>query len=120
MVGTLGDVVPRCDQRLELRERGMHLPGHRALLGFLPEDLSRQLTQIAALLYRDLNVLDLPLELILESLQRDCVLSVEVREAIDLRGRGRMVENPPEIDRERLIGLLVENSLIVPGSCHPG
>ena len=55
--------------------------------------------------------LDLALELRPESLERDRVLRVEVREAVDLDGRGGMVERPPQIDRERLVRLLVEAEL---------
>src|SRR5215470_914364 len=66
VVGTLGHVVPRPDERLELGERGVHLPGHRRLLGFLPGDLGREPLQIAQHGDRDLSHLDLALELRLE------------------------------------------------------
>src|SRR5215831_11481495 len=59
VVGTFGDVVPRPHQRLELGERGVHLPGHRRLLGFLPGDLGRKPLQIAQHGDRDLSHLDL-------------------------------------------------------------
>jgi hypothetical protein len=39
MVGAFGDVVPGADECLELREGGVHLPGHGRLLRFLPDDL---------------------------------------------------------------------------------
>src|SRR6266849_7793335 len=73
MVGALGDVVPGAHQRLELREGRVHLPGHRSLLGFLSDDLGRQLFEIAQHWYRELEELDLALELGLESLERDGV-----------------------------------------------
>src|SRR5215468_7971299 len=38
MVGTLGDVVPRPHQRLELREGRVHLPGHERFLRLLADD----------------------------------------------------------------------------------
>jgi len=46
VVGPFGDVVPRSDQRLELRERRVDLLGHRGSVGFLLEDLSRQLPEL--------------------------------------------------------------------------
>jgi hypothetical protein len=36
---------------------------------------------------------------------------MELREAIDLDGSGSMVEHPPEIDGQRVVGLLVEAEL---------
>ena len=39
VVGAFRDVVPGADQRLELREGRVHLPGHGSLLGFFPDDL---------------------------------------------------------------------------------
>src|SRR5262245_53415707 len=45
MVGTLRHVVPRAHERLELRERSVNLPGHGALLRFVPDDLGRQLSE---------------------------------------------------------------------------
>src|SRR6266498_2369773 len=100
MVGAFGDVVPRAHQRLELREGGVHLPGHGGLLGFFPDDLGRELLEIAQHRHRELEHLDLALELRLEPLEGDRVLGVVVREAIDLDGSGGMVERPPQIDRE--------------------
>src|SRR5438046_10248587 len=94
MIGAFGDVVPGAHQRLELCEGGMHLPGHGGLLGLLPDDLGGQLLEIAQHRHRKLEQLDLALELRLESLQRDGVLGVEVREAVDLHGGHGMVERP--------------------------
>src|SRR5215467_2038398 len=37
MVGTLGDVVPRPDERLEFRVGSVHLSRQGGLLGFLPD-----------------------------------------------------------------------------------
>src|SRR5262245_46542718 len=45
MVGAFGDVVPRADERLELRERGVDLLGDGSLLGFFPQDLGRKLLE---------------------------------------------------------------------------
>ena len=92
--------------RVEFGVRGVHLPGHGGLLGFFPDDLGRQLLELAQHRYRELDHLDLPLELGLESLQRDRVLRVEVGETIDLHRRGGMVERPPQVDREPLLPLL--------------
>src|SRR6266545_2792309 len=108
MVGAFGDVVPGAHQRLELREGGVHLSGHGRLLGFFPDNLGRQLLEIAQHGHRDLKDLDLALEFRPEFLERDRVLRVELRQAIDLDCGGGMVEHPPKIDRERLVRLLVE------------
>src|SRR5215475_16189172 len=111
MVSALGNVIPRAHQRLELREGRVHLPGYGGSLGFFAEDLHRQLLEIAQHRRWELENLDLALELRPEALQRDRVLRVVVREAIDLQCRGRMVEHPPQVDRERLVRLLVEGEL---------
>ena len=47
MVCAFRDVVPRADERLELRERRVDLSGHGALLGLFPDDVGRQLLEIA-------------------------------------------------------------------------
>src|SRR6266536_298650 len=112
MVGAFGHVVPRAHQRLELREGCVHLPGHGSLLGFFPDDLRRQLLEVAQHRHRELDHLDLALELRPESPERDRVLGVVVREAINLDCRGGMIERPPQIDRERLVGLLVETEVL--------
>src|SRR5262249_32953989 len=62
MVGAFGDVVPGADQRLELREGRMALPGHGCLLGFFFDDLCRQLLEIVKHRQRELENLDLTLE----------------------------------------------------------
>src|SRR5437016_2171779 len=111
MVGAFGDAVPGAHQRLKLREGCVHLPGHGSLLGFFPEDLDRQLLEITQHRNRELEHLDLALEFRLESLERDGVLRVVVRKTVDLHCRGGMVERPSEIDRERLVRLLVEAKL---------
>src|SRR6266853_2808208 len=112
MVGAFGDVILGPHQRLELGDGGVHHPGHWRLLGFLLDDLRRQLLEIAQHRHRQWEHLDLALELRLESFQRDRVLHVEVRATIDLHGRGGMIEHPPEIDRERLVRLLVEAEFV--------
>src|SRR5215472_6644021 len=71
VVGALGDVIPRAHQRLELRERRVHLPGHRGLLGFVPDDFGGQLPEIAQHGSRKLDYLDLALELRLELREGD-------------------------------------------------
>src|SRR5262245_58158799 len=73
VVGALGDVVPRTDQRLELRERRLDLAGHRRSLGFLPKNLARQLPEIAQDRSREGQHLDLVLELRPEPVERDRV-----------------------------------------------
>src|SRR3989304_7022709 len=84
MVGAFCDMVPGAHQRLELRERRVHLPGHGGLLGFLLDDLGRELLEIAQYRHRELEHLDLALELRLEFLERDRVLRVKLAETIDL------------------------------------
>src|SRR2546426_1417615 len=111
VVSAFGDVVPGAHQRLELREGRVHLPGHGGLLGLLPDDLRRQLLEITQHRHRELDHLDLALELRLEPFERDRVLRVVVREAIDLHCRGGMVERPSQIGRERFVRLLVEAEL---------
>src|SRR5713101_3834700 len=58
MVGAFGDVIPRAHQRLELRERRVHLPGHGSLLGFFPDHLGRQLLEVAQHRNRERDHLD--------------------------------------------------------------
>src|SRR5262249_48952939 len=83
-------------------------PGHGSLLGFFPDDLGRQLLEIAQHRHRDLEELDLALEFHLESFERERTLSMVVRQAIDLHGRGGVVERSPEIDWKGFVRLLVE------------
>jgi hypothetical protein len=59
----------------------VHLPGHGGLLGFFPDDLGRQFPEIAQDRRWEWKHLDLVPELRPESLERDRVLDVEVREA---------------------------------------
>src|SRR5262245_44491409 len=47
VVRALGDLVPRADQRLELREGRVDLPGHGTPLRLVPDDLDGELLQIA-------------------------------------------------------------------------
>src|SRR5262249_53889685 len=112
MVGALSDVVPRTDERLELRERRVDLPSHGALLGFFPDDLGRELLEVAQHWRRELKDLDLALELRPESLERNRVLHVEVRQRVNLDGGRGMVEHPPEIDWKGLVRLLVEGEFV--------
>src|SRR4029450_11888017 len=72
------------------------------------DDPPRELLEITQHWRRDLDHLDLALELRPELLQRDCVLGVEVRTAIGLDGSGGVVEHPLKVDRERVVRLLVE------------
>src|SRR6476660_8146562 len=110
-VRALRDVVPRSHQGLELRERGVHLAGHGRLLGFLPDDVAGDLSQIAQHWTGELDHLDLALELGPEPLERDRVLGVEIGETDDLHGRGGIVERPPQIGGEIVIRLPVEAEL---------
>src|SRR5262249_11634099 len=71
MVGALRDVIPRAHQRLEPRVRRVHLPGHRRSLGFFLDDVGRQFPELAQHWNRDLENLDLALELRLEPIERD-------------------------------------------------
>src|SRR5262245_47731908 len=84
MIGALGDVIPRADQRLELGVRGVDLPRHRRLLRLLPDHLTGQLPKVAQHRRRELDDLDLALELRLEAFQRDRVLGVKISEAVEL------------------------------------
>src|SRR5690349_20646418 len=68
MVGAFGNAIPGAQRGLELREGRVHPPGHRGLLGFVPHDLGCQLFEIAQHRPRELDNLDLALELHLESL----------------------------------------------------
>src|SRR6266446_2180600 len=112
MVGAFGDAIPGTHQRLELRERRVDFPGHGRLLGFFPDHLGRQLPEIAQHRHREREHLDFALELRLEPFERDGVLRVEGREAIDLHRCGGVVERPPQIHRKRLVRLLVETELV--------
>src|SRR5437667_5132488 len=112
MVGALGDPIPGAHQRLELREGRVHLPGHGSPLGFLSDNLGGELFEIAEHRHRKLENLDHTLELRLEPLKRNGVLHVVVREAIYLHCGNGMVESPPQINRERLVRLLVEAELV--------
>src|SRR5215831_14286563 len=91
MVRAFCNVIPRAHQRLELRERGVDLPRHGALLGFFPDDFGRKLLEVAQHWCRELKDLDLAFELGPESLERNRILHVEVRERIDLDGGSGMV-----------------------------
>src|SRR5262245_36481224 len=84
MIGAFGDVVPRPHQRLELCVGRVHLPGHRRLLRLLPDDVGRQLPELAQHRGRELEDLHLVLELRPKSLKRGRVLHVEVAETVDL------------------------------------
>src|SRR5262249_55277122 len=70
------------------------------------------LLEIAQYRPRKLKDLDLALELGLEPLERDGVLCMVFGESMDLDGRGGMVEHPPQLDRERVVRLLVETKLV--------
>src|SRR5207245_9322851 len=47
MVCAFRNVIPSADQRLELRERRVHLPGHGGLFGFFLDALGCDLLEIA-------------------------------------------------------------------------
>jgi hypothetical protein len=78
---------------------------------FFPDDLGRQLLEIAQHRHREQEHVDLTLELRLESLERDGVLHVEVRATLDLHGPGGTIERPLQVDRERLVRCLLEAEL---------
>src|SRR5215475_9168623 len=99
VVGALGYVVPRAHQGLELRKGRVDSTGHGSLLGFFLENLGRELLELAQHGSRDLDHLDLALEFCLEPLQRDGVLRVESREAIDFARGSSVVQHPPQLHR---------------------
>src|SRR5262245_37899060 len=100
VVGALGDAVPWVHQRLELREGGVNLSGHRCLLRFLPDNLCRELFEIAQHRRWKLEHLDLALELNLEPFESDGVPGVVLGDAVDLDRRCRVIQSPPQIDGE--------------------
>src|SRR5262245_4074515 len=112
VVGALGDVVPRADQRLELRERRVHLSSHWRLFRFLAEGLGRELFELPQDRNGKLDHLDLVLELYPELLEGNRILGVETREAIDLDRGGGMVEHLPQVGRKGIVRLLVEAEVI--------
>src|SRR5215470_13555037 len=112
LVGPLGDVIPRADQRLELREGRMDFPGHGRLLRFLFHDLGGDLLELPEHQRRELDNLDCALELRLETLERDGILQMEVGRAIRVHGRHSVVEHAPQVDGQSLVGLLVEAELL--------
>src|SRR5215470_20336841 len=111
MEGAFGDVVPRADERLELRERRVDFLRHRRLLGLLSNHFDRELLEIAQHGGGELKELDLALELRLHPLEGDRVFLVIVGQAVDLYGGDSMIEGPPKIDGERVVRLLVEAEL---------
>src|SRR5690349_19607393 len=112
MVGPLGDAVPLAQERLELRERRVHLSGHRRHLRLLPHGIGRQFLEIAQHRRREREDLDLALEFGLELSKRNRVLRLVVRMAIGVDRGGRVVERPPQIDRKRLVRLPVEAEFV--------
>ena len=119
VVGTLGDAIPRAYQRLELRERRVHLPGHGGFLRLFPDNLAGQLLEVAQHGDRKLDDLDFPLELRPEPFDGERILRVRLDQAFarddlrehDLRGASRAKLDgrlrasrdraPAEIDLER-------------------
>src|SRR5215471_15712973 len=112
VVGTFGDAIPGTDQGLELREGRVHLARHGRLLGFFLDSLGRELLELTQHGHRDLDHFDLALELSLEPFERDRVLRVESREAIDFARRRRVVQRPLQVHRQRVVCLLVETEVI--------
>src|SRR5262249_24672476 len=108
MVGAFGDVIPRAYQGLKLRERRVDLPGHRRLLGLFSDDFARQLLELAQRGRGELKDLDLALELGLEARERDRVLGVKVGREVDLLRLDGVIEQLPQVDRERVVRLSVE------------
>src|SRR5215470_13216990 len=110
-VGALSHVIPGADHRLETREGRVHLFGHRRLLGFLAYDFRRELFELAKHGHRKLDYLDLAFEVRPEALQCDAVLGLIGGKSGKLYGSGGLVEDPPEVDGQCLVGLLVESKL---------
>src|SRR5262245_24061642 len=111
VVGAVRHVVPGGHQRLEPSEGGVHSLGHRGLLGLLLHHLGGKLLEIAQHRPRELDHLDLCLELRLEPRERARVLRVEVRETVDAHRGSGMVERSAQIEGEALVRLLVEGEL---------
>src|SRR2546422_9154347 len=111
LIRVLGEDGPLGHLGLEFRERRVHLLGYRALLGLLLDDVLSQLSQLLDDRGRELEDLDLPFVLRLELLEADGVLRVVLGEErrVD-RPRG-VVEDVAEVDRQRVVGLLVEHEL---------
>src|SRR4029453_17677190 len=80
LVGAFRDLGPARELRLESREGSVHGSCHRALLRFLFDDSGRQLLEVAQYRRRQLEYLDLALELGLELLEGDGVLRLYFRE----------------------------------------
>src|SRR5262245_25669793 len=108
MVGAFGDVIPRANERLELRVGRVDFPGHRRLRGLLLDDLGRELLELAQHRCREWKHLDLPFELRLELLECDRVLRMEIGDAVDLTCCRGMVERPTELNGKLVVCLLVE------------
>src|SRR5262250_1066528 len=112
LVGAFGDMVPRAHQRLEFRERRVDLLRHRRLLGCLLDDLGGDLPELAQHRHGELDDLDRTLELRLETLERDGILQVEVGRSIGVHGRHGVIEHASQVDRQPLVGFLVEAELL--------
>src|SRR5215813_8722834 len=112
VVRAFGDAVPRAHQGLELREGRVYLARHGRLLGFFLDSLGRELLELAQHGCRDLDHFDLALELLLEPFERDRVLCVKSREAIDLARGSGVVQRPLQVHRKRVVCLLVEAEVI--------
>src|SRR5688572_18732818 len=112
VIGALGDVVPGPDQKLELRERGVHLPGLGTLGRLVADHLRRQLLEVAQHGHRQLEDLDGTLELRPQALQRKAVLRPVLHLPVDLRHRGGVVERVPQVRRQRIVCLAVEAEVV--------
>src|SRR5262245_48891469 len=108
VIGTLGHVVPRANERPELHERRMDFSRHGGFLGLFLHNLRRNLLQVAQHRNREGEDLDLAPELRPETFQRDGILGVVVREGVNLDSGRRVIEYPPEVDGESLVRLPVK------------
>src|SRR5215813_601121 len=110
-VGAFGHAIPRADYRLEPREGRVHLLGHGRLLGLLANDFHRELLELAKHGHGKLGHLDLALEVRLEALERDAILGLIGGKPGKLDGARGLIQDPPEVGGQGLVGLFVEREL---------
>src|SRR5262249_2159928 len=111
VIRALGNLVPGPHQRVELRERRVRLPRHGARFGLVLHHLGGELLQLSQHGQRILDDLHLALEFGPEPVERDRVLGVEIRRTVEHHGGGGMIEHSPQIARQGLVRLLVEDEL---------
>src|SRR3990172_2407627 len=111
LVGGLRHHVPRVEARRELVVRVVRLLRDRALGGLFLVDLARELLQGLHDVGRERHDLDLALELGPELAERDDVLRVVLTELERVHRRAGVVEDAPQVHREPVVHLLVEDEL---------